>query len=166
MKKLICITDYGCGNTTSIRNSIEFLGYKVLVSNKISDIKRCTHLILPGVGSYSNAISKVKNNLNLKIINSEINFKRKPILGICVGMQIMSDYGLEFQKSNGLKWINGKVLKMSDRPNIIPQIGWNNLKIIEKRNKLFDDIDEKDFFYFVHSYKFCLKKQERSFSVY
>ena len=76
MKKLICITDYGCGNTTSIRNSIKFLGYKVLVSNKISDIKRSTHLILPGVGSYSNAIGKVKKNLNLKIINNEIYSKK------------------------------------------------------------------------------------------
>ncbi len=160
MKKLICITDYGCGNTTSIRNSIKFLGYKVLVSNKISDIRRSTHLILPGVGSYSNAIDKVKKNLNLKTINNEIYSKKKPILGICVGMQIMSDYGLEFKKSNGLKWINGKVIKMSNKPNIIPQIGWNNLKIIEKRNKLFEDINEKDFFYFVHSYKFCLNNKK------
>ena len=160
MKKLICIIDYGCGNTTSIKNSLKYLGYKVLISKKISDIKKSTHLILPGVGSYSNAIDKVKKNINIKIINDEIYRKKKPILGICVGMQIMSDYGLEFKKSNGLKWINGKVIKLSNKPNIVPQIGWNNLKIIEKKNKLFKNIDGNDFFYFVHSYKFCLKSKK------
>ena len=63
-------------------------------------------------------------------------------------MQIMSDYGLEFKKLNGLKWINGKVIKLSNKPNIVPQIGWNNLKIIEKerKNKLFKNIDGNDFF--------------------
>ena len=134
MKKLICIIDYGCGNTTSIKNSLKYLGYKVLISKKnIRYIKKSTHLILPGVGSYSNAIDKVKKNLNIKIINDEIYRKKKPILGICVGMQIMSDYGLEFKKSNGLKWINGKVIKLSNKPNIVPQIGWNNLKLLKRK---------------------------------
>ena len=68
MKKKICIIDYGCGNTKSIENAIKFLDYKAVVSNKVEDIRKSTHLILPGVGSYSNAITKVKLNLNLKVI--------------------------------------------------------------------------------------------------
>ena len=154
MKKKICIIDYGCGNTKSIENAIKFLDYKAVVSNKVEDIKKSTHLILPGVGSYSNAITKVKLNLNLKVIEQELYEKRKPILGICVGMQIMSKNGFEFKKSKGLNWIDGNVVKMKDKPNIVPEIGWNNLIIHSKKNKLFEKIDKKDYFYFVHSFNF------------
>ena len=133
MKKIVCITDYGCGNTKSIQNAFKYLGYKAIISNKVKDIKKSSHLILPGVGSYSNAISKVNLNLNLKIINQEVIENNKPILGICVGMQIMSNFGFEFKKSKGLNWIDGNVLKMKNKPNIIPQIGWNNLIIHSKK---------------------------------
>ena len=109
------------------------MNYNAIVSNKSEDIKNSTHLILPGVGSYSNAITKVKTNLNLKVIEQEVLKKNKPILGICVGMQIMSGYGYEFKKSRGLNWINGDVVKMKNKPNIIPQIGWNNLIIHSKK---------------------------------
>jgi glutamine amidotransferase len=160
MKKKICIIDYGCGNTKSIQNALKFLGYKAVVSNKVEDIKKSTHLILPGVGSYSNAISKVKLNLNLKIIDQEVHEKNKSILGICVGMQIMSKYGFEFKKSKGLNWIEGDVVEMKNKPNIIPQIGWNNLIIHAKKNKLFEKINEKDFFYFVHSFNFNVSNKK------
>lgn len=160
MKKIICITDYGCGNTKSIQNALKFLGYKAIISNKDKDIKKSSHLILPGVGSYSNAISKVKLNLNLEIINQEILENKKPILGICVGMQIMSNFGFEFKKSRGLNWIDGNVLEMKDKPNIIPQIGWNNLMIHSKYNKLFEKIDKNDFFYFVHSFEFKVSNKK------
>ena len=160
MKKIICITDYGCGNTKSIQNALKFLGYKAIISNKAKDIKKSSHLILPGVGSYSNAISKVKLNLNLEIINQEILENKKPILGICVGMQIMSNFGFEFKKSRGLNWIDGNVLEMKDKPNIIPQIGWNNLMIHSKYNKLFEKIDKNDFFYFVHSFVFKVSNKK------
>ena len=99
MKKKICIIDYGCGNTKSIENAIKFLDYKVVVSNKVEDIRKSTHLILPGVGSYSNAITKVKLNLNLKVIEQELYEKRKPILGICVGMQLLAQFGTENGKT-------------------------------------------------------------------
>ena len=147
MKKKICIANYGCGNTQSIKNAFKFLNYNAIVSNKSEDIKNSTHLILPGVGSYSNAITKVKTNLNLKVIEQEVLKKNKPILGICVGMQIMSGYGYEFKKSRGLNWINGDVVKMKNKPNIIPQIGWNNLIIHSKKNKLLESINVNDFLF-------------------
>ena len=115
---------------------------------------------MPGVGSYSNAISKVNLNLNLKIINQEVIENNKPILGICVGMQIMSNFGFEFKKSKGLNWIDGNVLKMKNKPNIIPQIGWNNLIIHSKKSKLFENIDKDDFFYFVHSFIFKVSNKK------
>ena len=118
MKKKICIVNYGCGNTKSIENALKFLGYNAFISNQTKDIKKSTHLILPGVGSFSNAMAKIKLNLNLKIIEKEVLEKNKPILGICVGMQIMSSYGFEFKKTKGLNWIDGSVVKMKN-PGII-----------------------------------------------
>ena len=161
MKKKICIVNYGCGNIKSIENALKFLGYNAFISNQVKDIKKSTHLILPGVGSFSNAMAKIKLNLNLKIIEKEVLEKNKPILGICVGMQIMSSYGFEFKKTKGLNWIDGSVVKMKNKPNIVPEVGWNNLIIHLKKNKLFEKIDEKDYFYFVHSFNFkTLKKKE------
>jgi len=161
MKKKICIVNYGCGNTKSIENALKFLGYNAFISNQVKDIKKSTHLILPGVGSFSNAMAKIKLNLNLKIIEKEVFEKNKPILGICVGMQIMSSYGFEFKKTKGLNWIDGSVVKMKNKPNIVPEVGWNNLTIHLKKNKLFEKIDESDYFYFVHSFNFkTLKKKE------
>ena len=76
MKKIICILDYGCGNTRSIQSSINFLGYKGLISNDNKIIKKSSHIILPGVGSYSNAIDKIKSNLDLNFLKEEILKKK------------------------------------------------------------------------------------------
>lgn len=160
MPKLICIINYGCGNTSSILNSLKFLGYKAFISNKVSDFKKSTHLILPGVGSYPNAIDKVRKNINIKELENQVLKKKKPILGICVGMQILSNYGLEFKKTIGLGWIKGEVKEVKKKPNILPQIGWNNLNILKQESPLFQNIDLKDFFYFVHSFKFCPKNKD------
>ena len=161
MKKIICILDYGCGNTRSIQSSINFLGYKGLISNDNKIIKKSSHIILPGVGSYSNAIDKIKSNLDLNFLKEEIlKKKKKPILGICVGMQALSSYGYEFKKTSGLNWISGNVIKMKNKPNIIPQVGWNNLKICSKGSKLLNKIDKQDYFYFLHSFKFNVKNKK------
>ena len=154
MKNKICILDYGCGNTQSVSNSIKFLGYKPLISSSKEDIKNCSHLILPGVGSYTNALNKIRLNLNLKFLENEVVKNKKPLLGICVGMQVFSEYGYEFAKCKGLGWIRGSVKKMKTKPHILPQIGWNDIVINNKNHKLFYKINSKDFFYFVHSYRF------------
>jgi len=160
MKKIICIVDYGCGNTRSIQSSINFLGYKGVISSNNDLIQKSSHIILPGVGSYFNALDKIKSNLNLNFLKEEILKKKKPILGICVGMQVLSTYGYEFKKTRGLNWINGNVLKMKNKPNIIPQVGWNNLKIHLKNSKLLHKIDHQDYFYFLHSFKFNIKNKK------
>ena len=160
MKNIICILDYGCGNTQSIQSSINFLGYKSVISNDNKIIKKCSHVILPGVGSYFNALDKIGLNLDLNFLKKEILKKKKPILGICVGMQVLSTYGYEFKKTSGLNWIDGNVVKMKNKPNIIPQVGWNNLKIHSKNNKLLENIDSNDYFYFLHSFKFNVKNKK------
>lgn len=83
MPKLICIINYGCGNTSSILNSLKFLGYKAFISNKVSDFKKSTHLILPGVGSYPNAIDKVRKNINIKELENQVLKKKTNFRNLC-----------------------------------------------------------------------------------
>lgn len=159
--KKICILDYGSGNSKSVYNAIKFLKYKVTLSNKGSDIKKSTHLILPGVGSFKKTMEKMKKNLPLNLISNEVLIKKKPILGICVGMQVMSNYGHEFEKYAGLGWIPGEVKILRNKPNKIPHVGWNNLDL-KKKHILLENINSKDNFYFVHSYKFKTKSKKNS----
>ena len=110
MKK-ICLIDYGSGNQKSMYNLLDYLGYKVKLSNSIFDIEDSTHIILPGVGSYSKLMKNLKKKI-LDVLNKEVILKHKPFLGICVGMQILSSYGFEFEKSEGLNWIAAKFIKL------------------------------------------------------
>ena len=162
----ICILNYGSGNITSIYNAIKFLGYPCKVSNIKSDIKNSTHLILPGVGSYSNAMNKIQKNLPNEIIQNEVLNKKKPFLGICVGMQILSDFGYEFTKTKGLGWIAGEVKKINLKKYRLPHIGWNKI-VLEKKIPIMKDLNE-NYFYFVHSYEFKpkYKKNIISYSQY
>lgn len=157
MKYKIFVADYGCGNTKSLYNSLKFLGFNPIISNNNKDLNVSTHIILPGVGSYANAIKKINDKLDLNFLKKQVLIEKKPFLGICVGMQVLSDYGFEFKKTKGLGWIHGEVKQMNARPNILPQIGWNNLEILQEKNNLLLNISDKDYFYFVHSYAFKVK---------
>ena len=159
--KKICILDYGSGNSMSVYNAIKFLKYKVTLSNKVDDIKKSSHLILPGVGSFKKTMEKIKKQLPLKIITDQVLKKKKPILGICVGMQVLSTYGHEFETYAGLGWIPGEVKILKNKPYKIPHIGWNNLDV-KNKHKILSNIDSKDNLYFVHSYKFNPKNKDNS----
>ena len=167
----VLIIDYGSGNIKSVYNSVKRTLHnfnklsEVKVSRNLSDIEKADKIILPGVGSFDqcmNRITKIKDLL--KTLKDQVITKKKPFLGICVGMQILADYGYENQKTKGLSWINGDVkpLKnfLDNSQNLkIPHMGWNSLSI-NKNNNLFRDITEKDQFYFVHSYFFDIKHKK------
>ena len=159
MTKKILILDYGSGNVQSVFNICNFLEKNTIISNDINDIKNCTHIILPGVGSYDSAIKKIRLNLPLDIIYDQIINHKKPFLGICVGMQVLSDYGFEFKESKGLGLIQGSVKLLKTKNLPLPNIGWCEITI-EKKNPLFKDIDNSDSFYFVHSYHFEVDNPE------
>ncbi len=159
----LLIIDYGSGNLHSVYNSIKFLlsnenlKIEIVVSNKNKIIKNADFIILPGVGSFKSC----KDNL-LKFDGMVENLleyvfeKKKLFLGICVGMQLMSDFGHENGIHSGLGWISGEVISLDQKNELdmkIPHMGWNNL-INKNDNKLFKNIDENDQFYFVHSYFF------------
>lgn len=152
-RKKILILDYGSGNVKSVFNISKYIEEDVIISNKIEEIKKSTHIILPGVGSFKTSMEKITKNLPIDEILKEIEIKKKPILGICVGMQVMASFGYEFEKCEGLNLIEGDVKKMEAKNFPLPNIGWNEV-VIKKESLLLKNINEKDSFYFVHSYEF------------
>ena len=168
---LVLIIDYGSGNIKSVYNSVKktlnnFDQFsKVKVTSNLSQIKIADKIILPGVGSFDQCMDRIKKIKDLvETLKDQVILKKKPFLGICVGMQILANYGYENKKTKGLSWINGNVksLKKSidySKKLKIPHMGWNNL-IINKNNNLFDGITDEDQFYFLHSYFFDIKDKK------
>ena len=154
----IVIIDYGVGNTHSVWNAIQTLGYRrIKISNKEQDISCADVLILPGVGAFGACANNLRN-LNLDhILNEAVLVKDKPILGICVGMQLMADLSEENGMHAGLGWIPGKVIKLElPAPFVVPHVGWNDL-CVTKPCSLFSRTDPNPHFYFDHSYHYdCL----------
>ncbi|MDA7653333.1 imidazole glycerol phosphate synthase subunit HisH [bacterium] len=157
MKK-ICILNYGSGNVGSIKNLLDYLGHNAIISNNKEDIRNSSHIILPGVGSFGSSVNKIKENIPLNVLENEIKNHGKPILGICVGMQVMAEIGYENGKENGLGWINGCVRKLNSGNLPLPHIGWNNIKK-NRDNALIDELYDIDDFYFLHSYFFELEEK-------
>ena len=147
----VCILDYGSGNVASVYNLLERLNYKVKISNEPIDIKNASHLILPGVGSFGASIEKIREKIPINELEKEVKIKKKPFLGICVGMQVLADKGLEFGNYQGLGWIEGKVEKLQAK--VLPHIGWNNIEI-KRENPIFLNLKKDQDFYFVNSYFF------------
>ena len=159
MEKNICILDYGSGNTRSVFNVIKSISKNVVISNAEEDINNSTHLILPGVGAYSSSMDKIKEKVPLECLKNNIFLNKKPFLGICVGMQVLSTFGFEFKKSKGLNFIEGNVKKVEfDQQNLIlPHVGWNSIIKNNLKNELLLDIEDGEDFYFVHSFEFIPK---------
>ena len=155
----VTIVDYNSGNISSVINSFkEVAKHKVNieVTSDLSKIKLSDKVVLPGQGSFKscvdalNSINGLVDTLNEFAINS-----KKPLLGICVGLQMFADIGYEEIETKGLGWISGKVSKINNQNNKykLPHIGWNEINIL-KGSKIFKDIENNSHMYFVHSYEF------------
>ena len=156
--KKIVIIDLDIGNVGSVKRAFENFGLIPKVEKKLKNIKDITHLVLPGVGSFDEGMKRININ-NLKEHIMEMAIVRKiPILGICLGMQLLASVGNENEKkTEGLNLIPGNVEKLEINENFkLPHIGWNSV-IHEKNNVLFDLIPNLTDFYFIHSYKFVCK---------
>ena len=147
----VCILDYGSGNVGSVYNLLDRLNYNVKISNDSAEIKNASHLILPGVGAFGKSIEKIKTKISIDLLSEEVKIKKKPFLGICVGMQILADKGFEFGENDGLGWIKGSVEKI--KAKILPHIGWNDIQI-KKESPIFMNLKNFTDFYFVNSYAF------------
>ena len=154
MKK-IGIIDYDAGNLFSLENSLKFQNIKYEISDDINVLDNCSHLILPGVGAFSPAIKSLKKKNLDKFIRRAV-YEKKPILGICLGMQLLFENSNEFGKHKGLNLIEGKVLKIKYKKIKVPVIGW--FKINVKKKSFLNNFKNK-FVYLVHSFE-CIPKEK------
>lgn len=148
-----CILDYGSGNVRSIANMLLSMDYDAIITNDENEINESSHIILPGVGSFGAAMKNITANLPLDVIHEKVFRRETPILGICVGMQVMADEGDEFGRHAGLGWIPGRVKKLQTNSLPLPHVGWNSL---EKKQgvSILTNISDTSDFYFTHSFKF------------
>ncbi|MFT6333035.1 MAG: glutamine amidotransferase [Lentimonas sp.] len=174
MQSKIVIIDYGSGNLQSVFNALIQIKERfeadltntsfiqIEISNKPSDLKSATHIILPGVGSFGDcmlglqSIPGMIDELKVQVLE-----KKKSFLGICVGMQLLADFGFEFGRNEGLGFIPGQVVKIEANHHSlkIPHTGWNNIKI-RKNHPILEGIKDGEHFYFVHSFHFNTQGDE------
>ena len=163
----IAIIDYGMSNLGSISRAVEECGgSNVIITNNPNDLKICDRIILPGVGAFSDGMENLVKGGWVNAIKEEVINNKIPILGICLGMQLMATIGTEGGDIEGLDLIEGEVkLMISDNINErIPHVGWNQVDYIEE-NPLFQNISNGRDFYFVHSYRFIPKNQDHIIAV-
>lgn len=146
---MIAIIDYGVGNLGSVKNAFDYLGIEAKITANKDEILAADKIILPGVGAFADAMNAFKRLEFDKVIFKCIELN-KPILGICVGMQMMFETSYEYGIHQGLGIFKGNIIKFDDSKYKVPHIGWNNL-IEVKDNKLLKGL-ENQYVYFVHSY--------------
>ncbi len=151
---MIALVDYGVGNLFSLKSSFDAIGESVLVTNKEADLKAADKIILPGVGAFGDAAKKLKETGLGEIVKEEAK-SGKPLMGICLGMQLLLETGYEYGVYEGLGLIPGEVRPIQDvipKDYKIPHIGWNPLQFVGEPSPIFRYIKEGDCVYFVHSF--------------
>ena len=158
----VTIVDYQSGNISSVINSFTEVAkgkVNLEVTADLNKIKSSDKIVLPGQGSFKSCVDSL-NSINglVEALNEFAITKKKPLLGICVGLQMFADVGFEEIETKGLGWISGKVSKIDNQNGKfkLPHIGWNEIEIV-KQSKIFKDITNKSHMYFVHSYEFIPK---------
>jgi len=155
----VTIVDYNSGNISSVINSFKEVAKDKIdleVTSDLQKIRSSDKLVLPGQGSFKSCVDALNaiNGLTEALSEFAINDK-KPLLGICVGLQMFADTGFEETETKGLGWISGKVSKIDNKDGVfkLPHIGWNEINIV-KESKIFKNLDKNSHMYFVHSYEF------------
>lgn len=151
---MIAIVDYGVGNLFSLQSSLTSLGADVTVTSDVKTLRNADKILLPGVGAFGDAAEKLRQSGLAETVREEA-LNGKPLLGICLGMQLLFDKSLEYGEHEGLGLIPGVVKPIADvipSDLKIPHIGWNALHLKTPKNPLFKYIKEGDFVYFVHSF--------------
>ena len=154
----VTIVDYNSGNISSVINSFKEVAkdkVHIEVTSDLNKIKLSDKVVLPGQGSFKSCVDALNNIGGLvETLNDFVLINKKPLLGICVGLQMFADVGFEEIETKGLGWISGKVLKIDNQNGKfkLPHIGWNQIKIL-KNSKIFKDIENNSHMYFVHSYE-------------
>ena len=160
----VTIVDYKSGNISSVINSFKEVAkdkVNIEVTSNLNKIKSCDKVVLPGQGSFKSCMDAL-NNINglIDTLHEFVITNKKPLFGICVGLQMFADIGYEETETKGLDWISGKVSKIDNQNGKykLPHIGWNQIKIV-KNGKILKDIENNSHMYFVHSYEFIPNDQ-------
>ncbi|MDI9355573.1 MAG: imidazole glycerol phosphate synthase subunit HisH [Chitinophagaceae bacterium] len=151
------IIDYDMGNVASVQKALHFLNIENKLSSDHKDIENARYIILPGVGSFKQGMQNLIKRDLIDILHKEVIIKKKPFLGICIGMHLLATQGTEFGGCNGLGWIKGVVKQIEEPDKNLPHMGWNELHI--KKSFFMNAIDGKDF-YFIHSYHFDVEDSQ------
>lgn len=164
---MVVIIDYKMGNLGSIKNMLKKIGVSAVISSEAIDIEKAERLILPGVGAFEGGIRNIGQLGLLPILYEKVIKRKTPLLGICLGMQLLTKRSEE-GKLSGLGWIEGETVRFSFDPKQtglrIPHMGWNNVNIL-RRDSLFKESEDDARFYFVHSYHVICDRREDVLSV-
>tara|TARA_X000000368_G_C23024674_1_gene709608 strand:+ start:690 stop:1301 length:612 start_codon:yes stop_codon:yes gene_type:complete len=149
----LVIIDYGMGNLKSLGSALKYLNVEnVVISNDHKTIKEADKLLLPGVGSFVSAMNKIKDLSLDKTLDQVVLKDKKPILGICLGMQLLCNYSEEDGGAQGLGYVDAECRKFNEENLKVPHVGFNQV-ILNSNTKLYDGLNKENDFYFVHSYR-------------
>ena len=157
----ITIIDYGMGNLRSVQKKFQRVGAEVEITSDLEKISKAEKLLLPGVGHFANGVKKLKESGVWDVLNRKVLQEKIPILGICLGMQLMAKHSEEGDVE-GLGWFDAEVVKFTVIDKLkykVPHMGWNNANI-EKESQLFNGIPNEAMYYFVHSYHIVCNNNE------
>lgn len=156
---MIGIIDYGLSNLRSVSCAVEKLGHKCIIINKAQELEECSKLILPGVGAFGDGMKNLSNLDLIDPLNEMVLTKKKKILGICLGAQLMCRESFEFGHWQGLNWFDAAVVRFETKGLRVPHVGWNDC-YQTMPSPLYQELPENMLFYFVHSY--FIKPVDRS----
>jgi glutamine amidotransferase len=164
--EMVAVVDYGMGNLRSVYNAIDLLGFEATIINSPEKLSNFDRVILPGVGSYGVCMQNL-NNLSFSQAIKEFVDTGKPLMGICLGMQVLADKGLEGGEFVGLGLVEGEVvrLELTEKNLKIPHVGWNAVNFNNPGHLLTKGLKQDSTFYFTHSYHFNTKKDENIFGI-
>jgi len=150
-KPLVALVDYGMGNLGSVAKALERVGFRVNRTSKAEDLKSADAIVLPGVGAFGDAMKHLKELKLTDTLKGEIIDRKKPFLGICLGLQLLFERSYEFGEHRGLGIFEGEVLHFGDKVRKVPHMGWNEIHP-KREHPILEGLHDGDFFYFVHSY--------------
>ena len=160
---MIAIIDYGMGNVQSVYNTLEYIGEDAIITRDSDTIDNASHIILPGVGAFRDAMKNLEERSLIEVLNRQVFEKGKPFLGICLGLQLLAKCGYEHGYKSGLGWIDAEVIRFDfkDCEKLkIPHVGWNDIQP-KINHPIFNNLKQSEFtFYFVHSFHIDCKQKD------